>query len=172
MQLYFLRHGRAFDPDMWRGDEPERPLMDEGRDELRRVARGLKWMGVMPDAIYTSPFTRAKETAEIVGAALGVGVTPAAELAPGCDLDRLTAMLATALTAGQPKSLLIVGHEPDLSTLVGMLIGRDGPARVEMKKASCARVDVSLTTGAALALAGCGTLAWLLRAKQLARIGG
>lgn len=172
MQLYFLRHGRAVASDMWRGAEPERPLTDEGRDELRQVARGLKRIGVAPDAICTSPFTRAKETAEIVGAALSVVVTPAAELAPGCNLDRLTTMLAAALAAGEPKGILIVGHEPDLSTLVGELIGRDGPAQVEMKKASCARVDISLTTGAALALAGCGTLAWLLRPKQLALIGG
>jgi phosphohistidine phosphatase SixA len=107
-----------------------------------------------------------------VGAALSVAVTPAAELAPGCNLDGLTTLLAAALAAGQPKSLLIVGHEPDLSTLVGELIGRDGPAQVEMKKASCARVDVSLTTGSALALAGRGILVWLLRAKQLALIGG
>ena len=88
MQVYFLRHGRAVAANMWRGAEPERPLTDEGRDELRQLARGLKRIGVAPDAIYTSPFTRAKETAEIVGAALGVAVTPAVELAPGCDPDQ------------------------------------------------------------------------------------
>lgn len=172
MQLYFLRHGSAVASDRWRGAEAERPLTDAGRTEMRQVARGLKWLGVAPDAILTSPYTRTRETAEIAGAALGVAVTPAEALAPGCDLDRLAAALTAISTSGPPDSALLVGHEPDLSTLVGLLIGERGPARVEMKKASCARVDVTLTSISTQALAGHGTLEWLLRAKQIARIAG
>ena len=172
MQLYFLRHGSAVEPERWRGAEAERPLTDEGRAEMRRVARGLKWLGMAPDAILTSPYTRARETAEMVGAALRVAVTPVEALAPGCDLDGLAAALGTASGSGLPDSVLLVGHEPDLSTLVGLLIGTQGPARVEMKKASCARVEVAVTSISTQALAGRGTLEWLLRAKQIARIGG
>lgn len=173
MQLYFLRHGRAVASDRWRGAEAERPLTDAGRAEMRQVARGLKWLGVAPDAILASPYIRARETAEIAGAALGVAVTPVEALAPGCDLDGLAAALTVAASgSGLPDSVLVVGHEPDLSTLVGLLIGEQGSARVEMKKASCARVEVAVTSISTQALAGRGTLEWLLRAKQIARIGG
>lgn len=172
MQLYFVRHGSAVEPEDWRGAEPERPLTAEGRDELRRVARGLAELGVLSNAIYTSPYARARETAEIIGAALGLAATPAAELAPGCDLDSLAALLTAASRLRQLESVMVVGHEPDLSEMIGQIIGWNGHARVEMKKASCARVDISLAAISAQQLAGRGTLAWLLRAKHLAHLSG
>lgn len=172
MHLYFLRHGRAVEAGEWGGPEPERPLTPEGRDELRRVARGLRWVAPAPVALYTSPYVRARETAELVALALGAPVIAADELKPGADLDELAAVLARASTPQPPDGLFVVGHEPNLSTLVGLLIGWHGPARIEMKKAACARVDIALTNGAPGSLAGRGTLAWLLTAKQLARLGG
>ncbi|HLZ22713.1 MAG TPA: phosphohistidine phosphatase SixA [Ktedonobacterales bacterium] len=171
MQLFFLRHGRAVEPDVWRGAEADRPLTPEGLDEMRQVARGLKWLGVLPDAIYTSPYARARQTAEIVADALGVSSTPVDALEPGCDLARVAAVLSGGSDAGLLNSVMMVGHEPDLSTLVGLLIGWHGPARVDMKKASCARVDIALKRISPRTLAGRGTLAWLLRAKQLSGLG-
>lgn len=171
MHLYFLRHGRAVESSGWDGPEPERPLTPEGRSELRQVARGLRWIAPAPVAFYTSPYTRARETAELVAQALGAPVIRADELMPGADLDGLAAVLAHSSTTQPPDGLFVVGHEPDLSTLAGLLIGLHGPARIEMKKAACARVDIGLTNGSSGSLAGRGMLAWLLTAKQLARLG-
>ena len=171
MEIYVLRHGSAVESEEWRGAERQRPLTDAGRAEMRQVARGLKWLGLAPDVILSSPYTRARETADAVGTAVGVLVRPAAELAPGCDLNGLVAALAGISAPQPPKSVLVVGHEPDLSALIGALIGRQGAAGVEMKKASCARVDVALTAVSAQELAGRGTLIWLLRAKHLTRLG-
>jgi phosphohistidine phosphatase len=166
--LYFLRHGSPVEPIDWHGNERERPLTDEGRAELRAVAQGLLPLALPLAAIYTSPFTRARETAEIVAAALHVPVTEAPELAPGCDREALAALLARAPTASAANGLLLVGHEPDLSTLIGSLIGRHEPARVAMKKASCCCVAIAEGVTAAPALAGSGILVWLITAGQLA----
>lgn len=172
MRLYVLRHGRAVEFEHWHGTEPERPLTEKGRAELRRVARGLKRLGVAPDVILSSPFTRAWDTAMIVGAALHIAPTPAQELEPGGELEGLTALLATLTREHPLDSALLVGHEPGVSQFIGHLIGRDGSAHVEMRKASCARVDVTGEAEALSALAGQGTLVWLLRAKHLVQVGG
>jgi phosphohistidine phosphatase len=170
MQLYFLRHGKAGDRDEWTGPDFDRPLTAEGRDEMRAVARGLRALDVRPEVVLSSPLVRAWQTAELAAEALDVSVTDAPTLAPGCDLDLLAAALLRVRSAG---SVMVVGHEPDFSTLIGLLIGgRKAPAEVELKKGACCRVDVTGSLDSGDALVGHGTLAWLLTPKQLARLGG
>jgi phosphohistidine phosphatase len=164
MQLYFVRHGKAVASEEWTGAERDRPLTADGRDEMRLVARGLRRLGVAPEVIYTSPLARAKETADLIGVALNAPVSERTELEPGARLEDV----ATAVTARPDASvLLFAGHEPDFSEMIGQLIGVLGPARVEMKKGACCRVDASGTPP----LDGRGTLIWLLTPKQLARLG-
>jgi phosphohistidine phosphatase len=167
MQLYFLRHGRAFEPEGWTGTEFERPLTDDGRDEMRAAAKGLRWLDLKLDILYTSPLLRARETADIVAAALKLDATETPALAPGCEMA-----IFGKLIAGQngAQSLLFVGHEPDLSTIIGTLIGWHGPANVAMKKGACCRIDLVNDVPSFGMLAGHGTLAWLLTAKQLSRL--
>ncbi len=172
MRLYVMRHGRAASRADWTTSDEERPLTDEGRERSRAAARGLEALGVKPAAIITSPYERARETAAIV-AALGIPLEQEAALGPGADLDALAAVLAAH---ADDAELLIVGHEPDLSTLVGELIGGNRGAGVEMKKGACACVNLPgralrKAAGAAERLAGAGTLVWLLTAPQLALLG-
>ena len=65
MKLCFLRHGEADWPD-WNKPDDERPLTERGRKEMKRVARFLERLKLVPDAILTSPLPRASQTAEIV----------------------------------------------------------------------------------------------------------
>ncbi len=170
MQLYFVRHGKAVATGEWSGAERDRPLTADGRDEMRAAARGLRKLSVAPDVILTSPFARARETADLIANALGTPPQVLDELAPGATLRGLeSALAAQAGTA----ALLFTGHEPDLSAVIGELIGVGGPARVEMKKGACCRVDLAepRSAGSSPVLEGQGTLAWLLTAKQLIRIG-
>jgi phosphohistidine phosphatase len=165
MHLYFLRHGKAGDRDEWTGSDFDRPLTAAGTDDLRAAALGLRALDVKLDALLSSPLVRAWRTAEIAAAALGLPVTEAPTLAPGCDLDRFAAALKPHRAA---SALMVVGHEPDFSTLIGLLIARRGaPAAVEMKKGACCRVDISGNLANGDALAGRGTLIWLLTVKQL-----
>jgi phosphohistidine phosphatase len=170
MQLYIVRHGQAVESEAWAGAERDRPLSAEGRDEMRAAARGLRRLGIDVDAVYTSPLARARATADFVAAALDAPLHELDQLAPGATLDALAHVLARQPHA---NALLVVGHEPDLSDMIGQLIGPHGPAHVEMKKGACCRVNVpdTSTLSSAAAPQGRGTLAWLLTAKQLARLG-
>lgn len=172
MRLYLMRHGRAESRADWTAPDAGRPLTDEGRARTASAARGLASLEVAPAVVLTSPFERARETAAIVAAALGMPLELEPALEPGADLAALAALLAAHTGAA---GLLVVGHEPDLSTLVGELIGGKRGARVEMKKGACACVDLPASAlrkaaGAAERLAGAGTLCWLLTAPQLARL--
>lgn len=173
MRLYVMRHGDSVNPGVWQGDEVARPLTEEGRAESQQVAEGLRWLDPKLDVIVTSPLTRARETAEPVSQALGVPLQVDGALAPGCTLHTLAPLL---LSSHSMQGMLIVGHEPDFSELIGLLIAGHDLARVAMKKGACCRLD--LPSLAKLEherdvdkLAGRATLRWLLTAPQLARLG-
>jgi len=173
MQLYVMRHGSAVDAEEWDGAEVARPLTEEGRAELQDVAQGLRWLDPKIDGVMTSPLTRARETAEPVALALGVPLRVDSALAPGCDLNTLAPVLFSGRSL---QGLLLVGHEPDLSQLIGHLIAGHSLARVAMKKGACCRLDLSLLEKLeqerdTRKLAGRATLRWLLTAPQLARLG-
>lgn len=189
MRLYILRHGRAGDRETWQGDDRLRPLTEDGKERTVAAARGLAALGVRPDVILTSPYTRAAQTAELTAATLaGMGarsnaadhdhqvgeVTEEPALASGATLERVAPALAQRAGVGD---VLLVGHEPDLSGIIAALIGGNhGAARVEMKKGACCRVDIPAgalrkAEQAPEKLSGAGTLAWLLTASQLAMIG-
>jgi phosphohistidine phosphatase len=109
-------------------------------------------MGLAPDAIVTSPLARARRTAEIVAAELGMSerLVEDRRLAYGFDARRLAEIVAREAPAA---SLMVVGHEPDFSATVAELTGG---GRVDFKKGGLARVDVR---GSQL---DDGMLAWLL----------
>jgi len=157
MELYFLRHGVAADYGPAGTGDAGRPLTREGIEKMTAAARGMQRLGVQLDLLLSSPLVRARETAAIVGRTLGLEVEIAADLSPGCGLSRLRALLATHSDAGR---LMVVGHEPDFSTLIGDLTG----ARVEMKKGGLARVELPAPDAA-------GTLLWLLTSRVLREAG-
>lgn len=169
MRLYFLRHAVAIERGAWDGADSERPLTDEGREQTHAAARGLTALGLRLDGLYTSPYVRASDTARIVAEALGVEITVWPELASGCDLERLAPRLAELTDA---REVMLVGHEPDFSAMIGRLIGANSaPARLELKKGACCRVDVPRKVMAAndrRKLTGAGELSWLLTPTQLA----
>lgn len=167
LQTYFLRHGRA-DRDRYDGDDDRlRPLVKEGRRRLAATARVLAGLELRFDAIVTSPLVRAEQTAAIIAEGLDLDdrLTVDPRLAPGFGMHELLEVLAAYLAAaraaadgaGGPHRLLLVGHEPDLSLLIGDLTGGD----VVMKKGALARVDID---GRDLRRGG---LVWLLQPQVL-----
>ena len=135
-----MRHGEAGEADSRRWpDDRQRPLTDAGRVEHARVAEALRRMGVRFDRLLSSPLARARETAEITARVYGA---PAPELTELLG-DRRRAGLARSRgwPRSRPPRLLCVGHEPTLSRLAGLLISRDGSARVEMAKSGVAVID-------------------------------
>ena len=165
MQLIFLRHGEAVDHGApgYETDDDARPLTPKGIKQMRQVARALRDL-IKPTVVFTSPLVRARQTADIVGAALNVRVTEDARLDPGFNVGRLAALLREQCGENEPACVVLVGHEPSFSQTIATLTGPG--TNLILKKAGLARVDVA---GSDLAD---GQLRWLLTPSQLVRMAG
>lgn len=161
--LYILRHGIAEPPPVTgRTKDRDRALTAEGRQKVRRVARALVKLDVGIDLIVSSPYVRARQTAELVAEVLRLRskVQLCEHLAPGAKPKDLIAYLKALDPA--PDSVLLVGHEPDLSRLIALLLCGSPTLSLSLKKAGlCKLTLMGLTAGR------CGTLEWLLTPKQM-----
>ncbi len=151
MELYLLRHAHAGDPEAWDGPDAARPLSEKGERQADRLGRYLSSIGFAPDAVITSPKVRALRTAELVALHLAVPVGVDDRLGGDLSLERLEALLHDA---GDPSKPVLVGHDPDFSELVAVLVGA---LRVPMRKGALARIDLDLP----IRPAG-GILRWLV----------
>ncbi|HEY1776304.1 MAG TPA: histidine phosphatase family protein [Solirubrobacteraceae bacterium] len=129
--LWLLRHGDA-EPHGARPDF-ERRLTARGERQSRAAGSALARLGVSFDTVFASPRVRALETARLASAQLGLKPVVHEPLSGGFD-ERDWAALMDGQAPG--VSLLLVGHEPDLSGLVAAITG----ARVEMKKGGLAAI--------------------------------
>lgn len=112
-----------------------RALTEKGNAQAKTVGKFLAAQKIVPTLVLHSPFLRAVQTAEIVGSVLGV--KPVRETFLGCGMQPETAMAYLRPFVRRDEPILLVGHEPDLGNLMGVLIGGDAaPARLDVKKAS------------------------------------
>ena len=137
-KLYFLRHGVAYMPDEWKGDNDElRPLTDEGIAAMKREAKYMRdALKLKVDRLITSPLVRAHDTARYVAKALKLDLDESKLLKPGFDLQALDELLGKS---DDVSNIMIVGHEPDFSRTISQLIGGGD---VIMRKGGLARVDL------------------------------
>jgi phosphohistidine phosphatase len=142
-QLWLLRHADA-EPHGIRPD-PERRLTDRGERQARLAGEAIALMGVEFTALLSSPKERAQRTAKVAAQAWGEEQRKRlqihAPLAEGFDARQALAALAQSLPArevAQGGRLLLVGHEPDLSSVVAELTG----ARIDLKKGGLAVVRI------------------------------
>ena len=133
MDIYFLRHGEADWPN-WEKSDDERPLTKRGKKEMRAVGKFLKRVKADPDLIVTSPLPRASQTAKIAAQHLEVKCREDKLLAPGFGRQELERVLKKY----PADSLMIVGHEPDLSHTIEQLTG----ALLKLSKAGIALVEL------------------------------
>ena len=100
--------------------EADRKLTETGISRFKRLAEGYRQLGFTPKEIWTSPWERAAHTANLLADVFPgcpTAVQPALASSPGSDL--LQAIAAAELP------LIVVGHEPWLTQLAGILtIGR------------------------------------------------
>lgn len=136
LPLLVMRHGPAEALTAKHGRDADRRLTPQGRARTERACAALSRLLPPLERIYTSPYLRASETAELLAAALEVPaptVTPL--LAPGFERARLAQMLAE----GGGSGVAIVAHEPDLSEFIAWLSG----ARVEMGKGTSCLTELA-----------------------------
>lgn len=126
-ELLFMRHAQA--EDRADGGDSERALTAEGRATAARMGRALKAMGLDFQGAVASPFRRARETAGLVMAEVwfeeewptDAMLTPSAP--PSETINTLVAH-ARAIHGPTPR-LLAVGHNPNITSVLGQLVVRD-----------------------------------------------
>lgn len=122
MQLWLVRHAVAVDPNEFEGPDIERPLTPKGEKRFLKFVRELAKEVDPPELVLTSPLVRAVQTADVLRRGMGLKKKDVAInelLTPGLDLPRLLEFLATQ----DPDRIALVGHEPDFSATLSMLIG-------------------------------------------------
>lgn len=144
MQLLLFRHGPAAPRGRKWSDDRLRPLTAPGKAKSARAAKGLARLGLHPDLIVSSPFVRARQTAELLASAFRPkGLLELDEaLAPGGNPLPLLGKLARK---GLPL-VAFVGHEPSLSRLAATLVsGRPTGAALDLRKAGGILIEVDST---------------------------
>lgn len=153
-RVYFLRHAIAEDESKDGSDESRR-LTDAGVKRARQVMRGLAKLIKAPEVILTSPLIRAAQTADLAHAQFRSPIETIDVLGRTAP-QRIIAMLRKR----PERTILAVGHEPTLSTVIELLIAPDADRGfIQLKKAGCACVDLNPT--------GPSRLVWLAPPKML-----
>jgi phosphohistidine phosphatase len=162
--VYLIRHAVAFDRDRKRWpDDRQRVLTPHGIRKFRKGARGLERLVGSVDCVLTSPWLRARQTAEILTKVAGwPKPIDTLALAPG----RTPAQALEALRARDVESVALIGHEPDLSELLAVcLAGPQVRALGQLKKGGAASLCFP-----ALVRPGQASLEWLLTPRVLRAI--
>src|SRR5260370_31617074 len=120
MEIYILRHGIA---EEVRGGmkDADRALTSEGAKKLQSVLRRARAVAVEPSVIVTSPYRRARETAEIAAQVLRSdgNLVESSALTPECSPEGVWDEIRVHKDARQ---LMLVGHEPLLSAVYADLL--------------------------------------------------
>lgn len=165
MWVHLLRHGIAIDPtDPACPTDPDRFLTDKGKARVRLGARGLRALGIAPELVITSPYVRARQTAEIAREELGDSTEITSDLlVPMAE----PSLIVELLRARPEQNILCVGHAPNLDLVCAYLVGADDPV-TSLKKAGCASIEIRHGRPGA----GTGALVGLYPASALRRLGG
>ena len=165
LELFVLRHGEAG----VKFDDPEkddaRPLTRDGRSEIEQIASSLPRLGVELNLVASSPLPRSLQTAEIVARRYKLlnKLEQWDELKPSGETDALFRRLVRQKNG---SNLLIVGHEPQLSGIMGEIISGSSGVNLVLKKSGLAKVEIlgfkpKIT----------GELRWLLTPRLMKKAG-
>ncbi len=118
MKCYIVQHGDALSKE----DNPDRPLSEDGRDDIQALARKLQHLGIQPKRIYHSGKLRAQQTADIIAARLGCqqAVQALEGIGPNDDAAGFAAKLKNISV-----DVLIASHMPFVQKLCNALLGDD-----------------------------------------------
>lgn len=164
MNLFVLRHGEAGARLDAPEKDAERPLTAPGRREMADVAKFLSGQKVEFDVIASSPLKRSMETVEIVARKLRAlnRVQEWDELKPTGDAESLFQKLSRI---GSTKQVLLVGHEPYLTSMIAEIVAGKSSANLVLKKGGLAKVRVN-TFKPTIS----GELRWILTPKLMKKM--
>ena len=115
MKLYLVQHAEAASKDV----DPQRPLSDQGRRDIQKVAAFIKPLNLSVDYLWHSTKKRAIQTAEVLAETVKINEAKIARdgLAPNDDVTQLKDELVSA-----QNDIMIVGHLPFVSKLTSLLL--------------------------------------------------
>ncbi len=139
------------------------PFDRPGPGKNASAALGMKSLGLNFDAVLSSPYLRAWQTAEIVAQVYkfkNKKIHLTDNLLPPASIEELL----KEVRARFPRSgnVLLVGHEPHLSEMVSRLLKSDKPLVIDFKKGGLCCLSLRYPPGSDRAV-----LNWLLTPAQL-----
>lgn len=129
MKLYLVQHAKAVSQE----ENPERPLSEEGKQELNKVAEFVRPLEINVDYLWHSAKLRAVQTGEILAEVVKVnkGRKQREGLNPNDEVGKLQKELAVV-----EGDVMIVGHLPFLGKLASLLLsGNESANTVALRNA-------------------------------------
>ncbi len=172
MDLFILRHGDAGNRLSDPMKDTKRQLTVSGKKEVVEIAKSLKKLGVKFNVIFSSPLARAFQTAKIIAEEYKLieQIEQSEDLKPNGSKDLLYNKLSKL---NIDSVILIVGHEPYLSSMINDIISKNDADRnynknnnnIILKKAGLSRIKITSTVPKLK-----GELRWLLTPRILKKI--
>ena len=172
MELFILRHGET-SKRLSRSGGLDRSLTYTGTADIKNIANSIKKLRIKIDLIVTSPISSCKETGEIINDMFEkrIPIIFCNDLKPeGEILDFYNKISKYE----DRSSILIVGHEPYLSSMINDIISNNGVDRnynknhnnnIILKKAGLSRIKITSTVPKFK-----GELRWLLTPRILKKL--
>jgi phosphohistidine phosphatase len=135
MRIYLVRHGDAVSEDE-AGSDRDRWLSAKGREGARVLGKLLREQRVEPDVILCSPLPRAVQTAELIASMVDY-IAPIASRR--CFEPAAQPRVAADEIRAAGLSVIVVTHEPHISTLAAFLLGV--PAFPQFRTAQCCAIE-------------------------------
>jgi phosphohistidine phosphatase len=161
MKLLVVRHAIAVPHGTPGVADNDRPLTPEGETKFREAARGLARILDAPDALLTSPWLRARQTAAVAAEAWDA---PPPKLTPALASGSFDEQARVLDAYPEDATVAIFGHEPWVSELVARLVGTRASDRLTFKKGGAALLEIPGR------LAGGGLLVWYLPPRLLRKL--
>ena len=117
--VVLVRHGDALSEE----EDPRRPLSAAGREQVDKVAALVAALSLDLEEIRHSGKERARETAEIFAARIGVATDRVREVSGLKPRDDVESMAETLASEG--RSVALVGHLPFMCLLASRLMSGD-----------------------------------------------
>lgn len=162
MNLFILRHASAGVRRANPAIDLKRPLDKDGKQQCVIIGNLLNALNVQFDSVVSSPLKRAVQTAAFVANEVAydskIRLSPA--LAPTATLAEFRALLREL---NGSDNVLVVGHNPNLTTFLGALISQPGrTASIRLRKGAIARLDTTRNPA---------SLQWMVDARVVRLVG-
>ena len=171
MRLVLLRHAIAEDRYIFHmssggAADSLRPLTNLGINRMEKAALGLyKSLDGDIQRVVTSPYTRALQTAELLLEAIPETKRPKLEvsdlLTPGCSIRSIQRWLE-----GESGTVVLVGHEPDMSWLMQRFTNGDSTQCLKFGKAAACMIEFKIDP-----INSFGFLRWFMSPAILRKLG-